>query len=378
MQTIRELEQLHEDFYVPTFVIKVGRRDVVRELFLTVSSVSIDLKEKAAGRFSFTVASSFDWEYREFKYLQGEQRLDLLDLFFFGAPVEVSIGYGDPSKIEERPMLTGIITELATSFSAGGTPELTVSGYDDLYWMTLGKTTRDWEGTPDSEAVADVATRNDLTADVEPTVPVRERIDQNEETDIAFIQRLSDQNGYTFYLRDGTLVFRRRLNQNAPILELEWGKGLVGFSPEAKLGRQITEVIVKGRAPKAGEEVEGRATKVDVSGDGEPALKGPEAVEQATGQTVDTTLTIRTAVHTQDEAEARAKGIMEERAQDFVTGSGESIGLPEIMPDVNILLGGMGRGFSKTYYVSEATHTLDSGGYKTIFNVQETVIDGRA
>jgi hypothetical protein len=41
---------------------------------------------------------------------------------------------------------------------------------------------------------------------------------------------------------------------------------------------------------------------------------------------------------------------------------------------VNIELGGMGRGFSKTYWVSEATHKLDGAGYSTTFKVQETTV----
>ena len=85
-------------------------------------------------------------------------------------------------------------------------------------------------------------------------------------------------------------------------------------------------------------------------------------------------LSVRAPVHTQAEADERAKAILDERAQDFVTGSGECIGLPEIVPDVNIELGGLGRGFSKTYWVSEATHKLDGGGYSTTFKVQETTV----
>ena len=85
-------------------------------------------------------------------------------------------------------------------------------------------------------------------------------------------------------------------------------------------------------------------------------------------------MSIRAAVHTQAEADARAKAILEERAQDFVTGDGECIGLPDIVPDINIALGGLGKGFTKPYYVSEAKHTIGSSGYRTTFKVQETTV----
>ena len=83
-------------------------------------------------------------------------------------------------------------------------------------------------------------------------------------------------------------------------------------------------------------------------------------------------MNVRMALRSQEEANTRAKAILDERAQDFVTGDGECIGLPEIVPDINVSLQGIGTRFSKLYYVSEATHKLDSGGYRTTFKVQET------
>ena len=63
---LQQLNQTYGDFYVPAFVVKVGADDVVRDLFLTVTGVEVDLKDKGAGHFSFSVASAFDWETREF------------------------------------------------------------------------------------------------------------------------------------------------------------------------------------------------------------------------------------------------------------------------------------------------------------------------
>ena len=43
---------------------------------------------------------------------------------------------GDFSKLTTT--ITGLITEVTTSFVEGGTPELAVAGYDHLFPMTLG------------------------------------------------------------------------------------------------------------------------------------------------------------------------------------------------------------------------------------------------
>ena len=367
-KALDELAQEHADFYVPTFTVLVGERDVVRELFLAVSSVQLDLKERTPGQFSFTVANAFDLKRHEFVAMRGNQPIDLFELFAFGSPVRVRLGYGAGPALE----LSGLVTELSTSFSSGGTPELTIKGFDALYPLTIGKSTRNWEGKRDSDAVTDVARDRGITAEPERTEPVRPRIDQSQQTDMAFIETLAQRNQATFYLRGDELYFGRRHSQDSAVVSLSWGFGLVSFAPEANLARQITEVRVHARSATEGTEIVGTAKRGDETGRDTRASSGSELVVRALSSSP--ILSVRAPVHAQAEADERAKAILDERAQDFVTGSGECIGLPEIVPDMNIELGGMGRGFSKTYWVSEATHKLDGGGYSTTFKVQETTV----
>lgn len=365
-----QLEEKHGDFYVPAAAIEIGGRDVVREHFLTVSSLTVDLKERAAGHFSFTVANAFDLTEREFVANANETPVDLLALFEFGAPVRIRMGYGDPSDLDV--LLDGIVTEISTSFSGGGTPELSISGFDSLYPLTIGKGTRNWENKRDSEALVDVARDRGISAQPEQTSPVKPRIDQSQETDMAFIEKLAKRNQATFYLRNGKLYFGQRHNKDSAVVELFWGLGLLGFSPEANIARQVTEVHVHAQPAKEGRAIVGKARQGDETGADTSAETGADRIVDALSDKP--ILSVRAPVHTQAEADARARAILDERAQELVKGSGESIGLPEIVPDVNVQLDGMGRGFSKTYWVSEATHTLDSNGYRTTFKVQEASI----
>ncbi|TCM35982.1 phage late control D family protein [Kribbella sp. VKM Ac-2568] len=367
-KALDQLSRQHADFYVPTFTVLVGERDVVRELFLTVSNVQLDLKERSPGQFSFTVANSFDLERREFVAMRGDKPIDLFELFAFGSPIRVRLGYGEGPSLE----LSGLVTELSTSFAAGGTPELMVKGFDALYPLTIGKSTRNWEDEPDSTAVTDVARNRGLKADPERTTPVQKRIDQSQQTDMAFIESLAERNKATFYLRGDELYFGSRHQHDSAVVSLSWGFGLVSFAPEANLARQVSEVRVHARSATEGKEIVGKAGRGDETGRDSGASSGSERVGKALSSTP--LLSVRAPVHTQAEADERAKALLDERAQDFVTGSGECIGLPEIVPDVNVELGGMGQGFSKTYWVSEATHTIDGGGYKTTFKVQETTV----
>lgn len=365
------LERQHGDFYVPAFTIKVGREDVLRDLYLAVSSVSVDFKERTAGHFTFTVVNAFDWGARQFLATRAEERVDLLELFKFGSTVEIAIGYGDPAKLPT--MLTGVLTEITTDFGSGSAPKLSISGYDDLYPLTLGKRSRQWENKPDSAAVQDlIAEVPGVDADVRPTSPSKLRIDQNNESDMAFIDRLAERNGVTFYERDRKLYFGPRRNDASDLIELAWGEGLLGFSAAVNLARQIAEVRVHGWSATEGKVIIGRARRGEESGRDARARSGGDRLVTAVAK--DPVLNVRAAVRTQAEADARAKGILEERAQQFVTGTGESVGLPELLPDINVAIDGLGPAFSKTYYVSEATHRMDSSGYRTTFKAQETTV----
>ena len=65
---------------------------------------------------------------------------------------------------------------------------------------------------------------------------------------------------------------------------------------------------------------------------------------------------------------------IDERAKKFLTGEGETIGLPEIRPDRNVELTKLGAPFSKTYYIQQATHKVDGSGYRTRVKVKETTL----
>lgn len=366
MKKLYEFEEDYGQFYAPAATIKVGGRDLVRDLHLTITSTTVELKLNAAGRFSFTVASAFDWQRREFLGKPGLEPIDLLELFAFGAQVEVWLGYGRPVPL---PLITGIVTEISTSFAETGTPALTIGGYDALYPLGVGRSSAHWDDKRPSDAVREVGGRHSLRVNITASDRVEPRLDQSRESDLAFITRMARQTRSIFYVRDASLCFGPRRNTSAAIADIAWGEGLSSFSPTANLAKQVTEVQVHGWSATRGEAVVGSARRGDVQGVEGGSRSGPETIGRALSVTP--VLAISAAVHSQQEADDRARAILEERGQDFVTGDGECIGLPDLLPDTNIQVSGVGRAFSSIYYVTETTHTLDSKGYRSRFNVQE-------
>jgi hypothetical protein len=57
-----------------------------------------------------------------------------------------------------------------------------------------------------------------------------------------------------------------------------------------------------------------------------------------------------------------------------LTGSGTTVGDPHIRSGAVIRLEGLGPDFSGDYRVSSATHTVDSSGYRTSFEVFKEII----
>ena len=358
------------NFTVPSFQVLVGGVDLVRQLLLSVPSAEVDLKEKTSGRFSFKVINAFDWEKKTFVGGDNQQRVDLLSLFAFGSPVEIRFGYGEVAKL--KTLITGIITEVGTAFNEGEVPELVVSGYDALYSLTTGKNTQYWEQARDSDAVKELIAVTGLSALVSNTDTVKPRIEQSQESDMAFIQKLAERNGATFYARDGKFHFGPRNNASDAVVELPWGAGLLSFSPEANLAQQVETVEVHGWSAERGEAVIGQASRNQQTGRDAGRKSGAERIAEALNN--QPVMRVRAPVHTQAEAQSRARAILEERSQEFMKAEGESIGLPEIVPDVNVAFTDLGPAFSKTYYVSSAVHSIDGTAYNTRFSMQETTL----
>lgn len=363
-----QLEQAHLNFYVPSYRIIVNGNDLLRKLFLEITTVQVDNTLKGADRFSFTVNSAFNFENREFR-LSKEFPL-ISDLFAFGNAVEISMGYQDN---QELPlMLRGKITAVQTSFPAGGLPQITVSGYDLTYCMTKGKKSRNWSDKTDSYIVSQIAQEYGLTPKVEDTKVQHPKTEQSQESDSQFLEKLAERNGYELYAFDRDLIFKPPANKEEAVASLEWGRGLLSFTPEINIAEQITKVEVRGWNVATKKEIVGTATVGEEPGRDAGRRSGGEVLKQVCREQGE--LKVRVPVFSQQEAKRRAEAILKKRSELFVQGSGESIGLPEIRANTNLELTGLGKPFNKTYYVEQSTHTISTSGYRTTFKVKDTTI----
>lgn len=362
-KTFTQLERAYQNFYAPAYQLVVDGQNILTDLFLEVGSVQVDNTLKGADRFAFTVNSTFDFKTREFEHLT--------DLFAFGNSVEISMGYQDIKSM--KLMHRGKITAVQTSFPASGLPQINVSGYDLSYFMTKGKASDNWENAKDSDVVEKLARKHGLTPVVENTRVVHPKIEQVMQSDFEFLEKLAERNGYEFYVFNQDLYFRPPSNNESAVVTLEWGKGLISFAPEINISEQVSKVEVRGWDVAAKKEIVGTAERGKEPGRDANRRSGAEIVDSIcpdkTGE-----LKVRIPVFSKQEADRRAFAILKKRSELFVQGSGESVGVPDILADTNIELLGLGKLFSKTYYVEQSTHTVNTSGYHTTFKVKDTTI----
>ena len=365
------LSRQYGEFYAPAFAVRIGAQDLMRDALVAVSQVEAELVLGAASRFSFTIVNAYDIGKRAFFTGRGRPLLELLN---FGAVVDICMGYGDARSMPR--IVSGMITEMTTNFPESGSPELSIAGYDHSFPLTSGKSSRTWSKSRDSDAANEIARFHNLAAKIEDTHEKHTQIEQNNESDLEFLKKLADRNHFELFVDEQrTLHFHKPSDKSDAVVRLAWGEGLLSFKPEANLAGQITRVEVYGWNPKTKEQILGHAQAGEESGrDGKSSSAGDLLKKFVKDSSKQPTLRLRQPVFTQAEANARAKAALNERAKQFLTGDAEALGLPEIRPDRNVHLDLLGTQFSKVYYVQQATHKVDTNGYRTRFKVKETAL----
>ena len=369
-----DIEKRYNNFYVPAFSVEVGKakKDLLKEN-VEIFSVSVNNTLKGSDDFSMTINNPIDIGANDFRYLKN-------NLFPIDKDNDVIIkmGYGDRSAL--TTVFSGIITAIDVSFPANGVSQLTIKGFDRSHKMMKSQHSDSWGSDNNrvkySDVVKQIADKSQYRFGKSNIVDTREQhrqIKQNRQTDFDFIQKkLADEIGFEVFVRGEDLYFRPRANDSADVVaELIWGRTLVSFSPKLNTANQISEVEVRGWNSAQQRAIVGRARRGEEHGRDRGRQSGGEAVAATQGDVV---RHIWRPVSTQREADDIAKSVLEKTALGFVTGSAESLGIPDIVPGRNIMLSGLGKTFSKTYYIEKVTHSISTSGYKTTFDVTENTI----
>ena len=360
---------LNLDFYAPTFLIKIGGKSQ-SELKIAVISLVVDENLESASMFTLNINEGLDMETQKFTWLDNK----LLDPGE-GDDVEIYIGYASRAKKFTEPLITGKITALNPSFPSTGVPTLSVQGYDHSFCLQKSvvkkKRTFDEEKNYGDVAKKIASEHNLSSGDIDSKIQPCKKITQNPgESDYTFLKRLADRVGHEFFVRNKKLYFREPKDDEEEVVSLEWGKGLMSFSPRLSTAKVVSKVTVKGHNQKDPKKpFIGVATLKDIGFKETGAKSGAESVKTCTKKEVETS-EHDFPVCSEDDAKALAKALLTKANNSLIEGSCECIGIPELRAGTNVQIKGIGKRFSGKYYVKSVKHSIGDGGYTISFEVR--------
>jgi len=351
--------QLLPDIYVPTFEMKVNGAPLAAQIAKQVMEISVTQ--------SFDPPKSFQFRVNDptARLNDPTAKLSLIDptsgTFTEGTRIEVSMGFVGNTK----KLITGEIATISADFPDSGPVTIELQGFDLAHGLTRGTICRTWggpgpqDGMADSDIVAQVAADASLSSDVDKTDKRDQALIQNNVSNLAFLTDLAHEHSFFLWVDDTTLYFKKEMPPPSE-LTLERGKTLLSFSGHFSTAGQVGNVEVRGW----GAQKQSLSAIVQRSDMSSLSSVGQLQLAQATALFTDAPVT------NLDEALSYAQAVMSGQQKILFTGSGTSVGNPDLQVGTNLTLAGIGR-FNGTYTVQQVTHTLGAGGYQTSFQVQQ-------
>lgn len=345
-------------YYAPVFKIEVNGKALKQDISNVILSVTVEQELATTNSFSFVVQDEF--KGGKFRWLGS-------DLFKLGNNVSVKLGYTGIYK----KLIEGKIQNFSASFFEGGSPTITVDGSDSGYEILTAKSkSHVFPKKKDSDIVREIARLTNLAFEIDETSDKPTTKTKKGGTSyLDFIKERAKSISYDFYLLEKKMFFIKSDKNKEVLATLKWGTDLISFKPELNTTKVATEVIVRSWDKVAKKSIVGRAKAGDEDRQDDDKKLASQIVKQIYGDVVKE-ITDR-VVNSVAEANKLAKSELNKLSKGFLTGSGSTIGNPELKPGYNIQLEGLGDLFSGIYKLTKVTHSSDSGGFTTNFEVEK-------
>lgn len=323
-----------------------------------------------------------------------------------GVTLKLSLGY-NPDAFEQ--VFVGQIVSVQASFPADGLPTLTIAAQDRFERLRESVKSR-WFAIPfpffkngpipDPIIAAMVSAENGLIPIIDPVGAALSVIlygatviaaaadgdvqtlvrHQDQESDLDFLKRVSKENGWEMFIDHSGPLGGRKLRFMSPLDELEptrtyaYGASLVDWAPRVTTVGVIASVTAFLRVPAiktvfevtVGYDWDRASLDVTIR----PAMLGelptPPSDEENADGADERTLMIKENLSLVS-APRRILSQLIPSLNGRLTGSGSVVGDPALIAGRVVQLEGLGKEFGGRYRITTATHTIDSGGYRTRF-----------
>jgi len=358
-------------YFAPAFRVKVNRASLAGDVSKNISTVSVNSQLNSIDTFSLTLANPYPG-------LRWTHTNDA-DLFIEGSSLAIEMGYVDNLRL----MIDGEITSVSPTFPESGTPTVQIEGRSRMHRLRRGTRVRTFRNATDKEVAEAIARDVQLTPRAEDSGAKPRDATQNNQTDLDFLLELARPIHFEVLVEGMNLVFRKTRESQSKTYTMVWGRTkaqldlaknivpLKSFTPTRDTRNQVSAVVVRGYDPKTKKAIVARAGIGDEESTMGGKQTGGQLAQQAFGVSREE-LCVARPVASQEEADRQARALYNERARCFVTGQGATIGLPELRAGQVVEILGLGDRFSGAYYVTQISHTMDSGGYQTTFSVERS------
>jgi phage protein D len=336
--------------YVANLQIKVGGAPLGPTVLQDVQAVTVNDDLRMASTFTLKLNT---WSSKLLKMTWSDQ-----PLFSIGARVEISPGYVDGPL---QSVILGEITDLECEYSDGQPPVLTVTGYDLRHRLARSSVTQTYNTSLDSDVAGRVIGRNELPSSVTVTSTQYAHTTQNNETDLAFLNRLAWRNNYDLTILGETVRFAPASIFGPPVA-LEMDKDVTSFSVALAASMLVDKVNVTGRDVSS---TNNQEFQVSAPVSRYPGTLGSDQLKRFPSVVTDL------AISTQAEGQAIANAKANDAGMECLTGSGSGYGNNALRAGMTVNLTGLGTRFSGQYRLWSVTHSCSpENGYTTSFRVK--------
>lgn len=380
-------------FHTPAFRIELGGRDTGRAVIMDVLEVSFTDDLEAIDSFEFTLRDwdpvahrpkySSPWDEHGKPFLLYENGPEAPS-FELGAQVALYFGYVEDGDLPL--VMKGEVVSLSPSFPATGVPTCRVRALD-AFLRRLQRTEVEGNYSGTGKGIIDqLCSENDVTVRWSTLDAEGSEKDRVEIEGFLFDEIVRQANAYGLSIMtlpasaagdDPVLVLNEPTEEKAePVVEFEWGKTLISFTPALSAAGQISAVVVRAADPGA----EGAERAVEVVRSWADIGLSPTALGPAG------TTDLENAVHgvreiikpdevtTREDAEKAADKHLRVLAKNLITGSGSSVGLPQLRAGQTVTMKGLGARFDGIYRLIKTTHSIGGSGYTTTFDARKEVL----
>ncbi len=361
------------NYFAPAFRIMVNGSRLQADVSAEITQVQVVSKPDTLDTFTFTIANPLP-------KMRWTHTPDA-DLFREGNSVSISLGYVD----EMKDVIEGEITKISPTFPADGIPTVEIEGQTLLHRLHGTNKTRTFQSVSDKDIVQKIAQDANLQVDAEDPQVKYDYIMQPNQTDLAFLQARARRLHFEILVQNKKLIFRKSQEQTPKTYTLVWANTqravaagsdtlpLKTFSLQMNAATPPTGVQSRSYDPKTKQAFVSDAGPSDQTSNMGGTQRGGDVSSKAFKRERKL-VHVTTPFGSKEECVEQTKATYNNRAMGLVSGSAETIGVPDLRGGQIITMLGVGPRFEGQYRIDEATHEIGSDGYKTTLTVKRNSV----